>query len=194
MKYRINLIEQIRLKEKKEWELKRSITVFTLVSFVLLLLAVLYTAMNILKMKSILNAEQKKLTRIENEYKKYKATRMIINKSDIEMLDRLQTQRIYWTKKLAAMAFHLPNKLPNPYWITKFGYAKEKLTVEGFGYISPQQEQLITIDDYLNKLRADTTFSDVFQTCYLNSTVRKDEDRRQRVTFNYSAENTGARR
>lgn len=194
MRYQINLIEQIRLREKREQKLQRSITVFTLVSFALLLLAAGYTAVNIVQMKSILNAERGKLTRIENEYRKYKATRMIVNKSDIELLDRLQTQRIYWTKKLAAMAFHLPNKPPNPYWITRFGYAKKKLTVEGFGYISPQQEQLITLDEYINKLRADTTFSDVFKTCYLNSTVRKDDNNRQRVTFNYSAENTGVRR
>ncbi|MBN1576476.1 MAG: hypothetical protein JW913_07990 [Chitinispirillaceae bacterium] len=194
MKYRINLVEQIRQREKREQVQKSSVTVITVLSFVLLFLAGTYAASNILKMRMALEAERRKLDRIEAEYRKYKETRMIVDKADIELLDQLQTGRIFWTKKLAAMAFHLPNRPPNPYWITRFSYDKEVLNVKGYGLISPMQEQLITIDDYLNNLRADTTFSGVFGSCRFNSTTRDDEGYRERVTFDYSAEKKGAKR
>ncbi|MBN1758183.1 MAG: hypothetical protein JW863_07695 [Chitinispirillaceae bacterium] len=187
MKYQINLIQQLRIREQKEQALKNNMTLLTVLAFTLLAGSIGFTATHLLHMKSVIEKERRKLARIEAEYKKYKATRMIVDKADIELLDRLQTGRIFWTKKLAAMAFHLPNKPPNPYWITKFKYDRNTLTVNGFGFISPQQEQLITIDDYLNSLRNDTTFSDVFTSCYFNYTKRDDEGYRERVTFDYSA-------
>ena len=194
MKYRINLIHFIRQQEKREHVQKSTVTMMTVFSFALLFLAGTYAVSNILKMRAALETERRRLNRIEAEYRKYKETRMIVDKSDIELLDQLQTGRIFWTKKLAAMAFHLPNRPPNPYWITRFSYKKGILNVKGYGLISPMQEQLITIDDYLRNLRVDTTFSDVFGSCYFNSTVRNDEGLRKRVTFNYSAEKKGEKR
>ncbi|MBN1306860.1 MAG: hypothetical protein JXA18_03015 [Chitinispirillaceae bacterium] len=191
MKYRINLVERIRQQEKQEQVQKSTATLITVLSFVLLFLACTYAASTVLKMRTALEAERRKLDRIEAEYRKYQETRMIVDKADIELLDRLQTGRIFWTKKLAAMAFHLPNRPPNPYWITRFSYNKGVLNVKGYGLISPMQEQLITIDDYLNNLRADTAFSDVFGSCHFNSTVLNDEGGRERVSFDYSAEKKG---
>lgn len=89
------------------------------------------------------------------------------------------------------MALHLPNQPPNPYWITSFGYNRTQFIVKGYGLISPEQEQLITIDDYLNNLRKDSSFSDVFTNCYLNSTVRQDDGVKERVSFDFSAEKPG---
>lgn len=188
MKYTINLIQQQRLKEKNERKLRSTIRMITIAAFAVLLISMGYSAVTVLRMKLDIENEKQELARIEAEYKKYRATRMIVNKEDIELLDRLQNGRIFWTKKLAAMAYHLPNKPPNPYWITDFKYKAPKLNVLGYGFISPEQKQLITIDDYLNSLRADTTFSDVFTSCYLNMTKRDDEGHRERVNFEYSAE------
>ena len=194
MKYRINIVEQLRRAEKKERRRRSILTICLMLSLTLLLLSGAFTAHNVIKMQGTLQRERMELRRIEAEYRKYKSTKMIVDKADIEQLDQLQTNRIYWTKKLAAMAFHLPNKPPNPYWITSFNFKDNKLNVKGYGFISPRQEQLITIDEYLKELRTDTTFSDVFGTCYLNATSRKDEGNRERVTFDYTAERKGAAR
>ena len=193
MKYRINLILQLRLNEQRDKKQQSTVRILTFVAFALLILAIGYSVSNILKMRLTIAGEQRELARIEAEYRKYKATRMIVGKADIELLDQLQNGRIFWTKKLAAMAFHLPNKPPNPYWIIQFGYDRNILNVKGFGFISLKQEQLITIDDYLNDLRADTNFAEIFPDCYLNSTKRDDEGYRERVTFDYSAEKAGVR-
>jgi len=187
MKYQINVIQQLRVKEKRDKTLQSTMNIFIFIAFALLVISGIYTASRILLMQLILEKEQADLARIEAEYSKYKATRMIVDKSDIELLDKLQTGRIFWTKKLAAMAFHLPNQPPALYWITSFRYNNNTFNVKGFGFISPHQEQLITIDDYLNNLRNDTTFNDVFTSCYFNSTTRADENSKERVSFDYSA-------
>ena len=194
MKYRINIIEQLRRTEKKERRQKSMLTISLMISFALLLLSGAFSLQNTIRMRGTLQRERMELDRIETEYRKYKTTRMIVDKADIEQLDQLQSNRIYWTRKLAAMAFHLPNQPPNPYWITSFSYKDNKLNVKGYGFISSRQEQLITIDEYLKALRADSTFSDDFDACYLNATTREDEGNRERVTFNYTAERRGAKR
>jgi hypothetical protein len=80
------------------------------------------------------------------------------------------------------MAYHLPEN----YWITDFSYNGTVYNVKGYGYITPHQEQLITVDDYLNLLREDKKFSDVFKAIFMNSVVRTDEGYRERVSFEYS--------
>jgi len=192
MKYQINVIQQLRQKQKRAQNIQSSINIMVAISIALLIVSMIYTASRIMLMNLTLDAEKNELARIESEYSKYKSTRMIVEKADIELLDKLLTSRIYWTKKLASMALHLPNQPPNPYWITSFGFNRTRFNVKGYGLISPEQEQLITIDDYLNSLRNDSTFNDVFKTCYLNSTVRADEGSKERVSFDFSAEKTGA--
>jgi Tfp pilus assembly protein PilN len=183
MKYAINLVRIRRIEERRE-ELKRvRILTITAVCFGVFLLSLFYSALQILGMEATLTEERRKLARIEEEYKQYRETKMIVNKADIELLNKLQSERIFWTRKLAAMAHHLPEN----YWITEFSYSSGSFDVKGYGYITPSQRQLVTIDDYLTLLREDRLFSDVFERIYLNETQRKDEKQRERVSFDYSA-------
>lgn len=184
--YTHNLVRDQIQAEKNERKSQLLKVTLTAVFLGLLFPAVLYYVMNIITMKGVLDRERAKLHTLEEEYKKYTATRQVVDKADIELLDSLQNMRIFWTRKLAAIAQHLPDN----YWITNFNYGKSNdLKVAGYGYISPQQEQLITLDDYLNRLRHDSTFNDDFRSTYLNMTRREDEGSRDRVSFEYSATN-----
>jgi Tfp pilus assembly protein PilN len=104
-----------------------------------------------------------------------------VDKSDIELLNDLQGKGMLWTKKLASMAKHLPDN----YWITGFSFTNNTLTVHGYGYADSRQDQLLVLDQYLNRLRSDTTFSDIFSKVQLNMAERKDEG--SRVAFDVSA-------
>ncbi len=190
MKYSINLVRKLREEEKRAEARRLRTVVLSFICFGALCLALIYSAFQVLDMERVLQDERNKLARIEAEYRKYQKTRMIVTKADIELLDGLQNGRIFWTKKLAAMAFHLPEN----YWITRFGYKSPTYKVDGFGYISPEQEQLITLDNYLNKLRNDSTFADKFIVTFLNSTVREDERGKMRVSFDFSSENRGVKK
>jgi hypothetical protein len=183
MKYQINLIRQIRLEEKKAVRLKNRIFSLAASCSAFLLIALTILVFQILAMEAKLSTEKQELNRIELEYSKYRTTRMVVDKTDLERLDNLQSNRIFWTKKLAAMAYHLPDD----YWITKFGFDLVAMKVAGYGYISYQQEQLITLDNYLNQLRADSTYNDVFKSTFFNSVARADEVGRIRVGFEFSS-------
>jgi Tfp pilus assembly protein PilN len=184
IKYTINLVRQIRLEERRL--IKQKNRIFTLAASCsgLLIFACLILVSQVLSMKSKLDMERQVLNRIEQEYGKYRATRMVIDKADIERLDSLQSARIFWTKKLADLAYYLPEN----YWITSFKFDARMLRVQGNGYISAEQEQLITLDDYLNKLRADSTYNDVFKSTYFNLVNRSDEEGRSRVVFEFSSQ------
>jgi Tfp pilus assembly protein PilN len=183
MNYSINLVRQIRLEEQKLIKQKDRIFILAASCTAVLIIACLLFLSQVLSMESKLNVERQVLARIEQEYGKYRATRMVIDKADIERLDSLQSARIFWTKKLAALAYYLPEN----YWITSFKFDGKTLGVQGNGYISADQKQLITLDDYLNKLRVDSTYNDVFKTTYFNVVNRSDEEGRSRVVFEYSS-------
>jgi Tfp pilus assembly protein PilN len=183
MQYTINLVRQIRIEERKAAQAQNRVFAIAASCICLLIIAVMVMTFQVLGMQTKIANEQQILNRIETEYSKYKATRMVVDKADLERLDSLQSNRIFWTKKLAAMAYHLPEN----YWITKFSFEGRTLSVEGYGYISSGQEQLITLDEYLNKLRTDTTFKDVFSSTFFNLVSRSDENDRSRVSFQYSS-------
>jgi Tfp pilus assembly protein PilN len=184
MKYSINLVRHLRAEEQRAMALKNRLFVIAVTAAGILGLAVCFMVFQILGMETKLTNEKMELARIEMEYSKYKSAKMVIDKADIERLDSLQSNRIFWTKKLAAMAFYLPDN----YWITKFSFDGKQYRVGGFGYISQKQEQLITLDDYLNKLRADSTYADIFKTTFFNSVSRSDEKAKgERVSFEYSS-------
>lgn len=181
MRYQINLVYETRVKEKKAEMARTRVIAFTTACFGLLILSLFYSTLEVFKMQSALNYEKEKLAKVEREFKSYKATQMIVNKADIELLDRLQNNRIFWTKKLAAMARHLPEN----YWVTRFLYDAGSFRAYGFGYISKKQEQLITLNDYFNKLRADTTYNNDFKQTHFVATERKDEGKKFRVSFEF---------
>ncbi len=194
IKYNVNLVRTIREEERRAQSQKLSVLLISLSCFGFLLVSAFYSTLQIFSMRHLIQEERDKLARVEAEYKKYKQTQMTVDKADIELLDHLQTKRVYWTRKLESMASHLPDSQPISYWITQFGFKQSSFTVKGYGYITPRQEQLVELDNYLNNLRTDDAYNDVFPITFLNSAVRSDEGERERVSFEYSSLRMGATR
>ncbi len=187
MKYRFNLVRDIQ-RAQREAETSR-VRLFVLIAsgFGLLVIALFYAVLQTLSMYTSVQEERARLRRIKIEYRQYQASTMIVNQSDIALLDRLQHNRIFWTKKLVSMA----SALPENFWITKFAFDRTLLTVDGYGYLNGQQEQLITLDNYLTALRTDTLFCDVFKQVRLVSAIRSDDMQHDRISFSYSAQSKG---
>lgn len=181
--YQINLIRALREKERDAERKKRLTFLFFTGCFGVLILTVLYSGMTVWQMERVLKSEEKKVAYLKNEYRKYASSRLIVDKTDVELLNSLQGKGIFWTKKLAAMAKHLPES----YAITRFSYQEGELQVSGWGYVTSKQDQLLILDDYLRRLRMDTTFSDIFKTIYLSRADRQSEDGGNRVNFEFSA-------
>ena len=185
--YRVNLIRELREREKKSEQKRRLAVILSFGCFGFFILSLVYSTLTIIQMEKVLGIEKDKVSYLKQEYQKYKANRLIIGKEDIELLNSLQGKGIFWTKKLAAMASHLPDN----YSITAFSFSDNVLKVSGYGIPAPNQSQLLVLDRYLNELRADTNFSNVFTKVYLNSAERQSED--GRVAFGFSAKKAGAK-
>lgn len=181
MTYTINFVRDLRVQEQKARRRKLFTTIVLTASGGILVLAFFYTGLEISIMRQVLAAERDNLNRIETEYRNYRETQETVTKAEVELLDRLQQDRVYWTKIIAAMA----RALPDYYWITSLEYKNRVLKTTGFGYITRQQKQLITIDSYLNLLRVDSTFAPWFPDSRLKVLERQDEQWRERVGFEF---------
>lgn len=179
--YRLNLIRDLRERELKSEQKHRMAVILGLGCFGFFILSLLYSGFTIVQMERVLSNESNKVRALQQEYRKYTAAKLIVDKSDIELLNDLQGKGIFWTKKLASMAKHLPDN----YWITQFSYNNNALSVKGYGYVNPQQDQLLVLDQYLNRLRSDTTFSNTFTKLQLNLAERNENG--GRVAFDFSA-------
>ncbi|MCL2220072.1 MAG: hypothetical protein FWC23_08190 [Chitinispirillia bacterium] len=198
IKYRMNLVKSLRMAEKRAARYRTWAVFVVLAGLAALALSGFFVFLRVTEMELALEVERSKLKAIEAEYEIYQEMQAVIDKADIELLNQIQTDRIYWTKILEAMASHLPEEDPISYWITKFGYRSNTYSVQGFGYITERQEQLLALDNYLNKLRTDANYSSAFGSTYLKSATRSDEsDRgtvRERVSFEYASLRKGMAR
>lgn len=183
VRYRLNLIRDLRESERRRENRRKLLFLMGTACFGFFILSLLYSGFTMWKMEKVLVAEREKLIHLKVEYNKYTVTKLIVDKSDVELLNDLKGRGVLWTRKLAALAKHLPDN----YWITHFKYANNELQVIGYGYVSPQQNQLLVLDAYLNDLRTDTSFTDVFKSVRLNSAQRSDEEGQSRVSFDLSA-------
>jgi Tfp pilus assembly protein PilN len=182
--YRINLIRDLREKEFRQERKRRMAVIVGVGCFGLFVISALYSALTIWQMEGVLKRERLKVEHLKQEYRKYTATRLIVDKTDLELLNSLQGKGIFWTKKLSAVAKHLPDN----YWITQFSYNAEHLKVSGYGYVGPQQNQLIVLNAYLDRLRADTTFADIFKAVQLVSVDRSGDVGQGRCAFQFTAD------
>jgi hypothetical protein len=182
--YRLNLIRDLREREYKSDRQRRMSVIIGMGCFGFFLLSVLYSGLTIWQMEGILAAEKYKVDFLGQEYEKYSESKLIVDKEDVELLNDLQGKGIFWTKKLAAIAKHLPEN----YWINKFSYRDNELQVFGSGYASPRQDQLMTLDSYMNSLRADSTFSGTFKKLHLVFADRREETAAGvRISFQFTA-------
>lgn len=179
--YRVNLIRDLRNNEMRRERKQRLAVILGAGCFGFFILSLLYSALTMIQMEHVLSQEKDKVERLRQEYQKYTAAKLIVDKSDIELLNDLQGKGIFWTKKLAAMAKHLPDN----YWITRFAFTNNELKIEGYGYATTQQDQLLVLDGYLNRLRQDSVFSETFDRIQLNTVDRHMES--NRIGFGFSA-------
>jgi Tfp pilus assembly protein PilN len=186
--YRLNLIRELREKEVKSERKRRMTLILGLGCFGFFVLSLLYSGLTIWQMEAVLNREEKKVQDLHQEYQKYKASKLIVDKADLELLSGLQGKGIFWTKKLVAIAKHLPEN----YSITSFSYGNDQLKVTGYGATSAQQDQLLVLDNYLNRLRADTSFSNTFKQLQLNSADRRIDA--GQIAFEFTAFTSGKKK
>lgn len=93
MKFTINLVQRQRAEEQRAEERRLRISVFAMVSFGILGIAILFTFFQIVSMGFALSGERNSLSLIKAEYGKYRSTRMIVDKADLGLLEQSAGQQ-----------------------------------------------------------------------------------------------------
>ena len=203
IRYRMNLMRSTLEAEAFDYKRRLKAALLFIICFGTLGGAAFYVYTQLSLMEQTIYAEKLKLLAVEAEYRNYQEEAAVVNKADVELLGQLQTNRVYWTRKLEAIARYLPDSNPTSYWITKFGYNDNTKTfaVNGYGYISQRQEQLLELERYLDSLRAEPSYAYIFGATYLRSAERSDEllkttdgAKRDRVSFEYASLRKGVER
>jgi len=203
IKYRMNLMKSTLQAEELDYKRRLKMALMFIICFGALGGAAFYVYAQLSMMEQTIYAEKLKLRAVQAEFQNYQEETSVVNKADVELLGQLQTNRIYWTRKLEAMARYLPDSAPTSYWINKFGYNDniKTFTVSGYGYISQKQEQLLELERYLDSLRTEPSYAHIFGATYLKSAERSDEllrttdgAKRDRVSFEYASLRKGTDR
>ncbi len=187
MRYMTNMLRLQREREKIGEKVHLRVVTLSVASFGLLALALFYALLRIVPMVAVIHEEESQVSRIKAEYSRYKQTQAIVDREDIVQLVGLTSKGVVWTKKLVALASHLPEG----YWITGFEYDGEVLSVNGYGTPRENQDQLLSLNVYLSELKADPLFGNVFKSVYLKSTRAAQGDANKQVSFEFAAEPLG---
>lgn len=181
--YQLNMVRELRAREKKSEQNRRYLILACIGSGLFLLLSFLYSGISIWNMELVLQNEKRKVDHLTHEFRNYTAAKDIVDKNDVELLNSLHGRGIMWTKKLAALANHLPEN----FQLTSFEFRGGELRVKGFGYPNESQDHLLILDKYIGRLREDSAFSNTFKRIYLGTASRSIADNQPTIDFEFSA-------
>jgi Tfp pilus assembly protein PilN len=157
--YKLNLIKKLRAEQYKEEQARLRRTILFTIYYGLLVVVFFFYMFYYLGLKEKRDTKIMELKKIERDIQSLEQSSEAITREDLQLLNRLQKDRIFWSKKMVVLA----SGLPESYWIESLGYRGEKLEVKGRGYISAKQEQLLVLDDYLAVLRNNKEFMQDFR-------------------------------
>ncbi|RLC50228.1 MAG: hypothetical protein DRZ79_04720 [Candidatus Cloacimonadota bacterium] len=146
--YKINLNKYGELKRKIEQE-KRTfqITAFSFFFFTVILTLIVILLNGNLNKK--LENRKQLLAKIKNEVKAYKVSGEYLSKKDLERLANISTQRIFWAKKLVALAEKTNDKIA----ITHFSFKNNVLSLYGITKVDKKQKEFDLIDNFILQLK-----------------------------------------
>ncbi|MDO9578852.1 MAG: hypothetical protein Q7J16_13295 [Candidatus Cloacimonadales bacterium] len=170
--FRINLNKFGELRKQKEREKKTfwsTAIIYTVIFFVTVGFALSLT--NSLNRK-IAN-RSKLLNSIRDEIKAYEVSGEFLSKKDLERLQTISTQRIFWSKKLVALS----EKTTDVIAITHFSFKNDHLSLFGITRLDKDQNEFILIDDFIKELKNDEQISQDFPAIkFVKSTRDMEKD------------------
>lgn len=155
--FRINLNKYGELKRKLETDKKAFL--YTTVSYVLIFVIALGFVVSFnLDLERKLNNRKTLLKSIRDEIKSYEVSGEFLSKKDLERLNTISTQRIFWTRKLVALSEITTDNIA----ITHFSFKAGNLSLFGITRIDKEKNEFILIDDFIEQLKNDVYISKDF--------------------------------
>ncbi len=156
--FNVNLNKYGELRRKMESERKTFVSTVTAFLAFTILMGGFVVYMNVDLQKKINN--RKKLNdAIKTEIESYEISGEFLSAKDMERLTNVSTKRIFWAKKLVALADKTTDKIA----ITHFSYKNNKLSLFGITKLDKKEKEFdLIIEDFIKKLKDDIQISSDF--------------------------------
>ena len=180
--FKINLNKYGELKQQAEAEARTFRN--TLISFVIFFV-ILYGAVFYMRGQLREKVQNRKdmLTEIEGQIEKYQTSGDYLSSEDLEKIAEISQNRIFWAKKLVALADHTDDKIA----IEKFTYKNGVLKLFGITPLDRERkEHELIIEGFIDKLQANDQIAGDFPEIYFEKSSKDKEKDTDIVKFEIS--------
>jgi hypothetical protein len=154
-KINLNKFGEMKLQQEKERKtFIRALVIFGLGTIIFFSL-VLYLNTQLGKK---VTSRQDFLNETERQIATYQKSTEFLSSSDLDLLTKTFTERIFWAKKLVALSQEIDNKMA----ITQFSYKNGILSLYGVTSIDRNQREFDLIDLFITKLKSNQQISGDF--------------------------------
>jgi hypothetical protein len=166
-KINLNKFGELRLQQEAERKAFRTFISLFILGTLLLFAFVIYLDS---QLANKLQTRQKFLKQIEDQVASYEVSGDFLSKSDLDRLSNAFTDRIFWAKKLVALAERTQSQIA----ITHFSYKRGVLSLYGITKVDKDQKEFDLIDNFIESLKANPQISMDFKDIVF---VRSNRDR-----------------
>ncbi len=168
--FKINLNKFGEIKKQQEIEKKTFIgTAVTYAIGTIIILIIYFVLLGLINHR--IDTRRNLLHKIKREIKSYKVSGEYLSGKDLETIANLSTNRVFWAKKLVALADITSKKLA----ITKFAYKNNTLSLYGITKIDKNQKEFDLIDKFINNLKNNPAISQDFPNIKFVKSTRDKE-------------------
>jgi hypothetical protein len=166
-KINLNKFGELRLQQEAERKAFQTFVSLFVLGTLILFAFVIYLDS---QLATKLDSRQKFLKQIEDQVASYEVSGDFLSKSDLDRLSTVFTDRIFWARKLVALA----DKTQSQIAITHFSYKRGILSLYGITKVAKDQREFDLIDNFIESLKANPQISMDFKDIVF---VRSNRDR-----------------
>lgn len=166
-KINLNKFGELRLQQEAERKAFQTFVSLFVLGTLLLFAFVIYIDT---QLAHKLQSRKNFLKQIEDQVASYEVSGDFLSKSDLDRLSGAFTDRIFWAKKLVALADRTQSQIA----ITHFSYKRGILSLYGITKVDKGQKEFDLIDNFIENLKANPQISMDFKDIEF---VRSNRDR-----------------
>jgi hypothetical protein len=169
-KINLNKFGELRLQQEQEQRSYRSFVSLFVLGTLVLFGFVFY--MNSQLEKKLQN-RQKFLKQLNEQVSSYETSGDYLGKADLDNLSKAFTDRIFWAKKLVALAERTQSQIA----ITHFSYKRGVLSLYGITKVERDQKEFDLIDSFIQSLKTNPQISQDFpEIIFVKSNRDREKD------------------
>ncbi|HNW99909.1 MAG TPA: hypothetical protein PLE74_00230 [Candidatus Cloacimonadota bacterium] len=166
-KINLNKFGELRLQQEAERKAFQTFVSLFVLGTILLFAVVIYLNT---QLAHKLDAREHFLKQIEDQVATYEVSGDFLSKSDLDRLSDAFTDRIFWARKLVALADRTQNQIA----ITHFSYKRGILSLYGITKVNKNEKEFDLINNFIESLKANPQISADFKDIEF---IRSNRDR-----------------